>query len=446
MGVIANNPRILELVDEGVQAERVATGFTFTEGPIWHPDGYLLFSDMPRDVRRRWSPAKGVAEVLKPANKCNGMTLDPELRLLVCEHKTSRVVRVQLADDGSEASRETIASHYSGKELNSPNDVVASDDGSVYFTDPVYGRWPIVGHVRPRELDFQGVYRVPAGGGDVQLLANDFEQPNGLCFSPDESTLYVDDSGRMHIRRFSVNADGTLSGGEVLLAGIGSPEDFDAGICDGIKCDELGNIWITGPGGIWVVSPEGEHLGTVEVPEHTANLNWGGPRWDILYVAASSSVYRLRCKVRGARRAYMREAAEPELPEWMRGDELLERGVAITTEMFGAEVVERRFRNLTELTRDLDLFVTRYCFGDLWAREGITRKTRSMLTIAMLIAQGRQEELKAHIRGGLANGVTREELRELILHAAAYCGIPAAVSSTRSAAEVLAQIDQEEGR
>lgn len=306
MGVIANNPKLYDLIDANAEVEQLATGFTFTEGPIWHPDGYILFSDMPMDVRRRWSEADGVVEVMKPANKCNGMTLDADLNLIVCEHWTSQVVRATLNADGTEASRETIASHYGGKELNSPNDVVVKSDGSIFFSDPTYGRWDVFGNPRDQDLDFQGVYRIPAGGGDLQLLADDFTQPNGLCFSPDESTLYVNDSGVLHIRRFSVGADGTLSGGEVILADVGDPDDFDAGICDGMKCDEQGNIWVTGPGGIWVVSPDGEHLGTVEFPEHTGNLNWGGPGWDVLYVPASSSLYRVRCNVSGNRVSYMR--------------------------------------------------------------------------------------------------------------------------------------------
>jgi gluconolactonase len=306
MGVIANNPKVYELVASSVQVEKIATGFTFTEGPVWHPDGYLLFSDMPMDVRRKWTEDGGIVEVMRPANKCNGMTLDSDLNLIVCEHWTSQVVRARLNADGTEASRETIASHYQGKELNSPNDVVVASDGSIYFSDPTYGRMDVFGNPREQDLDFQGVYRIPPGGGDPQLLASDFTQPNGLCFSPDEKTLYVNDSGVLHIRRYSVAAEGTLSGGEVILDGIGDPDDFAAGICDGMKCDEAGNIWVTGPGGVWVVTPDGEHLGTVEVPEHTGNLNWGGPSWDVLYVPSSTSVYRFRCQVSGNRLAYMR--------------------------------------------------------------------------------------------------------------------------------------------
>lgn len=307
MGVLANNPKVYDLVASSVQVEKLATGFGFTEGPIWHPDGYLLFSDMPMDVRRRWTESDGVAEAMKPANKCNGMALDADLRLYVCEHATSQVVRVTLNGDGTEAGRETIASHYDGKELNSPNDVVVRSDGAVYFTDPTYGRHDAAyGVGRESELGFQGVYRIPPGGGATQLVADDFEEPNGLCFSPDERTLYVNDSGRMNVRRFSVNADGSLAGGEAIVDEVGDPERFTEGICDGMKCDEHGNIWVTGPGGVWAVSPDGEHLGTVEVPENTANLNWGGPDWNVLYLTATSSIYRFQCKVRGTPVAYMR--------------------------------------------------------------------------------------------------------------------------------------------
>lgn len=306
MGVIANSPSVYDLVASSVQVEKLATGFTFTEGPIWHPDGYLLFSDMPMDVRRKWTDGGGIVQVMKPANKCNGMTLDADLNLIVCEHWTSHLVRATLNADGTEASRETIASHFAGKELNSPNDVVVASDGSIYFSDPTYGRREVFGNPREQELDFQGVYRIAPGGGGPVLLVDDFDQPNGLCFSPDEKTLYINDSGALRLRRFAVAADGGLTGGEVILDSIGSPDDFGAGICDGMKCDEHGTIWVTGPGGVWVVDPDGEHLGTVEVPEHTGNLTWGGPNWDVLYVPASSSLYRFQTKVRGNRVSYMR--------------------------------------------------------------------------------------------------------------------------------------------
>jgi gluconolactonase len=304
MGVQAKSAAMRDLLDEGAGGERVATGFTFTEGPIWVKEGgYLLFSDMPGDVRRKWSPEGGVVEVMRPANKCNGMTLEADGSLLVCEHATSTVVRARLNADGTEASREVIASHYAGKELNSPNDVIVGPDGSIYFSDPWYGRMPVFGEERERELDICGVYRIPPGGGDLELLLDDFDMPNGLCFSPDRSIFYVNDTPRAHIRAFDVQSDGSLASGRLFFAGIGTGE-IAGGIPDGMKCDERGNIWVTGPQGVWVVSPAGEHLGIVEVPEHTGNLTWGGAGWRDLYVPSSTSLYRIRTKVASDRQVY----------------------------------------------------------------------------------------------------------------------------------------------
>jgi gluconolactonase len=305
MGVQVNAPAFLELVDEDAEVERLGTGFTFTEGPIWNPTGaFLLFSDMPGDTRRRWDEASGVQEVLSPSNKGNGMTLDNDGRLVVCEHVTSSVVRMD--PDGSGSGREVLASHYEGRELNSPNDVVVKSDGAIYFTDPTYGRMPGFGIEREQDLDFQGVYRIAPGGGDPQLLADDFGQPNGLCFSPDESLLYINDTEHCHIRVFDVAPDGTLANGRVLAANIGTG-DLDAGdLVDGMKLDERGNVWVTGPGGVCVFSPEGEHIGTVEVPEPVGNINWGGPDWNWLFIPATTSLYRVACKVAGNRLPYMR--------------------------------------------------------------------------------------------------------------------------------------------
>jgi gluconolactonase len=305
MGVQVNRPAFLELVDEDAEVERLGTGFTFTEGPIWNPEGeFLLFSDMPGDTRRRWDQASGVREVAKPSNKGNGMTLDNEGRLVVCEHVTSSVVRMD--PDGTGSGREVLASHYEGRELNSPNDVVVKSDGAIYFTDPTYGRMPGFGIEREQDLDFQGVYRIAPAGGDPQLVAGDFGQPNGLCFSPDESLLYINDTEHCHIRVFDVAADGTLADGRVLAAGIGTG-DLDAGdLVDGMKLDEHGNIWVTGPGGVCVFDAQGEQLGTVEVPEPVGNLNWGGPDWNWLFIPATTSLYRIVCKVSGNRLPYMR--------------------------------------------------------------------------------------------------------------------------------------------
>jgi gluconolactonase len=300
MTVATKSERLLDLVDETVEVEQLGSGFTFTEGPVWNPAGeFLLFSDMPGDTRRRWDDRDGVQVVASPSNKGNGLTFDAEGRLIVCEHSTSSVVRMD--PDGRGGGREVLASHYQGKELNSPNDVVVHSDGSIYFTDPTYGRMPVFGVEREQDLDFQGVYRIPPGGGDVQLLANDFAQPNGLCFSPGESILYVNDTDRAHIRAFNLQPDGTLANERVFAEGIGTASLEKGDLVDGMKCDDGGNIWVTGPDGVWVLSSEGEHLGTVEIPESVGNLHWGGADWSWMYVCASTGLYRFRTKV-GARR------------------------------------------------------------------------------------------------------------------------------------------------
>ena len=197
-----------DLIDADAPVEQLGTGFTFTEGPIWHPvEHYLLFSDMPADVRRRWDARRGVVEVRRPSNKCNGMTYDADLNLIVCEHATSSLIR-----ERPDGRREVLASHFEEQELNSPNDVCVRSDGSIYFSDPWYGRMPVFGVERPRQLGFQGVYRVPPDGGAPQLLVDRylFDQPNGLCFSPDEKRLYVNDTVQALIRVFDVEADGSL--------------------------------------------------------------------------------------------------------------------------------------------------------------------------------------------------------------------------------------------
>jgi gluconolactonase len=304
MGVQVKADAFLELVDEDAEVEQLGTGFTFTEGPIWNPDGFLLFSDMPGDVRRRWDPDSGVTEVANPSNKGNGMTLDNDGRLLVCEHVTSSVVRMD--PDGKGGGREVLATHYEGKELNSPNDVVVKSDGAIYFTDPTYGRMPGFGLEREQDLDFQGVYRIAPGGGDPQLLVDDFAQPNGLCFSTDESLLYINDTDRAHIRVFDVQSDGTIANSRVLADGIGSGSLEIGDLVDGMKLDERGNVWVTGPGGVCVFDPDGNHIGTVEVAENVGNINWGGPEWNQLFIPATTSLYRIQCKVSGNRLPYMR--------------------------------------------------------------------------------------------------------------------------------------------
>jgi gluconolactonase len=298
--VEVNDPAVLRLIDPDATVEQICTGFKFSEGPIWNPkERCLYFSDMPNDIRRRWSPTDGLVEVRNPSNKCNGMTYDEAGNLYVCEHVTSSLVKETPAGE-----RRVLATHWQGKELNSPNDVVVRSDGSVYFTDPTYGRMPVFGLERKQELDFQGVYRVARDGG-LHREADDFDQPNGLCFSPDERILYVNDTTRAHIRAFDVAADGSLSGSRIFADRIGTG-DYAEGVVDGMKCDAHGNIYVTGPRGIWVIAPHGKHMGVIRMPEIAGNLNWGGPDWTDLYCACSTSMYRVRMKVRGNPVAYMR--------------------------------------------------------------------------------------------------------------------------------------------
>jgi gluconolactonase len=291
-----------ELIDSWAAVGQVGTGFTFTEGPIWHPvEHYLLFSDMPADVRRRWDQRGGVREVKRPSNKCNGMTYDEQLNLIVCEHATSSLVR-----ERPDGQREVLASHFEGYELNSPNDVAVKSDGSIYFSDPWYGRMPVYGVERPRELGFQGVYRVPPGGGAPELLVERymFDQPNGLCFSPDEQRLYVNDTVQALIRVFDVSTYGSLMNGRVFASGLAS--DREPGLPDGMKCDSRGNVWCTAPGGVWVFAPSGELIGKLRVPEMVANLAWGGPDFRTLFLCATHSVYSVKTKVGPRLEPYMR--------------------------------------------------------------------------------------------------------------------------------------------
>jgi len=305
VAVDVRSEKLTELVDPGVEVEQLGAGFTFTEGPIWHPtEHFLLFSDMPGDVRRKWTPDGGVEEVMRPSFKCNGMTYDADLNLLVCEHVTSSLIR-----ERRDGVRENLAYHWQGKYLNSPNDVCVRSDGSIYFTDPWFGRYPGFGIERARELGWQGVFRVPPGGGQAELelvvAEDEFDMPNGLCFSPDESLLYINDTTHAHIKVFDAAADGSLSNGRLFAENIGDGDLAKGGLVDGMKLDERGNIWVTGPSGIWVFSSGGEHLGVVEIPESVGNLHWGGPEWKWMFVPASTSLYRFETKVAGRREPFM---------------------------------------------------------------------------------------------------------------------------------------------
>ncbi|MDE0297167.1 MAG: SMP-30/gluconolactonase/LRE family protein [Candidatus Poribacteria bacterium] len=267
------------------ESELVATGFEFTEGPIWHPDGYLFLSDIP--AHRIFKLAlDGTSEVFRdPSGGANGLTFDRQGRLIACEYHSRRVSRTE-----SDGSISVLADSYSGKRLNSPNDVVVKSDGSIYFTDPFYG-FPAD---QERELDFQGVYRI-ATDGAVTLLVDDFGVPNGLAFSPDESILYIDDSRHQHVRAFDVLSDGSLANGRILI-------DMRAdarGAADGMKVDVAGNLYVTGAGGTWVISRSGEHLGTIVTPELPENCAFGGPDHKTLFIAARTSIYSIRLKIAG---------------------------------------------------------------------------------------------------------------------------------------------------
>lgn len=294
MTVEMTDSRLAALIDGSAQPELLATGFGFVEGPIWNPaEQCLYFSDIKADTRRRWSEPDGDTVARHPNNKGNGMTYDAGLSLVTCEHSTSQVTRER---DGV---AEVVASHFEGKELNSPNDVVVGSSGAIYFTDPVFGRTrEDLGILRDQELDFQGVFRIDPDGG-LELLDAGYNQPNGLCFSPAEDVLYVNDCRDHKIIRYEVGADGSVSGRSVLVEGITG--------FDGMKCDRDGNIYITGPEGtgILVFDEAGVQLGTLRLPEKPANLNWGGPDWSDLYICARTSLYRYSLKIAGARSPYM---------------------------------------------------------------------------------------------------------------------------------------------
>lgn len=291
MSLEVRDPRLTTIVGKQAEFERIATGCLFTEGPLWHPgDHYLLWSDMPGDHLRRWSKLDGVTTFRQPCNKSNGLTWDRQGRLLACEHASSQVSRTEA--DGRIVP---IATHFDGKQLNSPNDIVCAADGGIYFSDPPYGRAEFYGVKREQELSFQGVFRASSDPRRPTLLADDFDRPNGLCFSLDGRRLFVNDTARLHIRVFDVKGDGGLSGGRVWAETRGEGK----GAPDGMKLDSAGNVYCCGPGGIHVFSPDAVCLGVVQVPEYTANFAWGDADLCSLYITASTSVYRMRTQIPG---------------------------------------------------------------------------------------------------------------------------------------------------
>jgi len=283
------NSDFRNIVPEGAKVERLGTGFQFTEGPVWDArGGYLLFSDIPASRIRKWSPKDGISDFRVPSGKSNGLTLDKKGRLIACEHENRRVSRIE--EDGTVL---TIASHFKGKRLNSPNDVVVKSDGSIYFTDPPYGLNPVFGALGGMELTVCGVYRLSPDGDNLSLVIGD-SVPNGLAFSPDETLLYVADTEVNHIRVFDVRDDGTTTNGRIF-----SEIPGEQMAPDGLKVDSEGNVYVTGKGGIWVLTPEGQRLGIIKVPELPANLCWGDRNWKTLYITAMTSVYRICLNVAG---------------------------------------------------------------------------------------------------------------------------------------------------
>ena len=283
--------RARHLVENEVAIEQVATGFLFTEGPVWHDrDHVLVFSDIQGSTMYRWHAGAGITTFRKPSNMANGNAWDIEGRLLTCEHATSCVTRTER--DGRIT---VIASHYQGKQFNSPNDIVVKGDGAIFFTDPDFGRRAAFGVLRDPELPFRGVYRIDPVTGETSLLVDDFEQPNGLCFSRDEALLYVNDTPRKHIRVFKVGERGALSDGRIFAETPGA----EPGLPDGMKMDTEGNVYCTGPGGIHVFAPDGSPLFRIRTPEKTANFAFGDADYRTLYVTACTSLYRLRVVIPG---------------------------------------------------------------------------------------------------------------------------------------------------
>jgi gluconolactonase len=299
------DPAFDSLVPAGAQIEKLAAGFIFTEGPLWRPQGVLWFSDVIGNVVRQWSPDGTVIEILRPGgydgnslpaggfNGPNGMTADRDGAVVLCQHGNRRIVRI--TRDGKVS---TVVDRYQGKRLNSPNDLVFHADGSLFFTDPPYGL-PRQDEDPTKELPFNGVYRF--ADGKPQLIIEDLHRPNGLAFSPDYKILYVANSERPKMwMRYDVAADGTVRNGRVFADVDRSQE---AGVPDGMKIDALGNMYAAGPGGVWIYSPAGTHLGTIKTPETPANCAWGDDRKS-LYITAVTGLYRVKLAVPGAPAVY----------------------------------------------------------------------------------------------------------------------------------------------
>jgi gluconolactonase len=310
------DPAVDEIVPKDAKLEKIATGFKWVEGPVWL-NGALYFAEIPSDSIRKWTPGQGVSMFLTPSgyrgsepyggpeSGSNGMTVDAQGRLTVAGHAQRDVYRLESLSPDAQIT--ILADSDKGKKLNSPNDVVYRSDGSLYFTDPPYGLRTQTDSDKEKELKVNGVYRIPhaleqkAGAApkssELQLLVSDLPRPNGIAFSPDEKYLYVDNSEPKKIwMRYRVQPDGRLAEAKLFYD---ATADTRPGAPDGMKVDEKGNVYSAGPGGVWIFSPEGKPLGTIVMPEKTANVAWGGDDHKTLYITASSSIYRIHLNVAG---------------------------------------------------------------------------------------------------------------------------------------------------
>src|SRR5438094_834831 len=304
--IVRLDPAFDALIPKEAQIEKLAGGFTFIEGPIWRPSGVLWFSDVIGNVVRQWSPDGKVTEILNPGgydgntlpaggyNGPNGMTADRDRAVLLCQHGNRRIVRIS---KGMQVS--TLVDKFEGKKLNSPNDLVYRSDGSLYFTDPPYG-FPKQDTDPAKELKFNGVFRLTEG--KLRVVIKNVTRPNGIAFSPDQKTLYIANSDEKNKvwMAYNVSDDGTVANGRVFADVTAEKEN---GVPDGMKVDERGNVYGSGPGGIWVFSPAGKHLGTIKTPETAANCNWGDD-WKSLYITAGTGLYRIKLAVAGEKQLY----------------------------------------------------------------------------------------------------------------------------------------------
>jgi gluconolactonase len=308
-----HDPRFNELIEPGTPLEKLAEGFVWTEGPVWVPGsgdaaGYLLFNDIPANAMYRWDQGEGVRLFMHPSGYhgvsprkgepgCNGLTLDPQGRLVMCQHGNRRVARLAALDDPN-GDQIPLATEYEGKRLNSPNDLCYHSNGDLYFTDPPYGLQERMNDPA-KELDFQGVYRL-GRDGELTLLTREITRPNGIAFSPDEQTLYVasSDPEQAVWWAFDVEEDGTLSGRRMFFDATPWVKEGRPGLPDGLKVDQQGNLFATGPGGVHVLAPDGTHLGTINTGQRTANCAWGNDG-STLYITADMFLARIRTRTKG---------------------------------------------------------------------------------------------------------------------------------------------------